>query len=361
MIKNIQILRFFAAMAVVIHHAIPPVFNSQAYANLGPAWRFLVEMSFIGVDIFFVISGTIMAHSIRKLPLQHRFGQTARRFFLHRLVRIYAGWWPFFIIYAVAYVALGSRNEKNLLNSFFLIPQSLSLNLLPITWTLSFELYFYTVLAFLLFFPVRILKPAILIGALLVGASTIYFFVNDLYKPQRFGDVTLLHEFFLFPLTIEFAAGFLVYHFVMKNQRSSLWPWVAIAVVFGMLASYYQLTANFLHPSGMAGFHYAPQRALLVGGASTGLVACALLLPSSDKWFMNVLAKLGDASYATYLGHIAVLSALSILVVRFTHVTSLPLPFYPFALIAVLAYSWLHYFWIERPLYGWMKRSLSAD
>ena len=313
MIKNIQILRFFAAFAVVVHHAKPPIFNSPAHENLGSIWRVFVEMSFAGVDIFFVISGAIMAHSILNLPLMPRLGQAALRFYLNRLARIYAGWWPFFVVYGLAYVALGSRNEKALVSSFFLIPQSLNLNLLPITWTLSFELYFYTVLAFLLLFPRRVLKPAILICGTVVAISTLYFFLNDLYKPQRFGDVTMLHEFFLFPLTIEFAAGFFLYHFFRQSPDRSLWPWMMVTIVFGILATQYQLTAVFMHPSGMAGFHYAPQRVLLVGGASVGLVACALLFTSSDGWFARKLAKLGDASYATYLGHIAVLYALSML------------------------------------------------
>lgn len=301
-----------------------------------------------------------MAHTIQNLPLQAEFGKTALRFYTHRLARIYAGWWPFFVIYCIAWVVLGSRNEKNLLNSFFLIPQSLNLNLLPITWTLSFELYFYTVLGILLLFPRRFLQPAVLASGLFVAISTIYFFITDLYQPRRFSVVTILHEFFLFPLILEFAAGFLIFHFVAKHKSAQAWwPWAMSALGLGVAAIYYQLHADLLHPSGLAGFHHAPQRVLLVGGASVCLVAFALIAPAAKGSLVNLTAKLGDASYSMYLGHIAVLSVFSLLANRVTLFQKFPLTYYGAAIVAVLVYSWVHYSLVERPLYRWMKRRLA--
>ena len=92
MLLNIQFLRFVAAMLVVLYHTAAQVPDSPSAAHglfaLGQA------IGFAGVDIFFVISGFIMAFTT--------FDQGGRRasagFARRRLTRIFSGHWPFFVL-----------------------------------------------------------------------------------------------------------------------------------------------------------------------------------------------------------------------------------------------------------------------
>ncbi|MEG2469338.1 MAG: acyltransferase family protein, partial [Comamonas sp.] len=92
MIKNIQILRFIAAIWVVLFHG---TFVGMFF-DIAPWINFFINWGYAGVDIFFVISGVIMAHSTKNTPHTPR---TAGTFFLIRLSRIYTGWWPVMLLY----------------------------------------------------------------------------------------------------------------------------------------------------------------------------------------------------------------------------------------------------------------------
>ena len=149
MLKNIQTLRFFAALWVLLHHLQPPVTPFK----LGILPDAVTSLGFAGVDLFFVISGLIMAETTRNLLPSWR---TATRFLVQRFGRIYIGWWPFFALYLWGAWQSGRiRPDVNLWGSFWLWPQDMMYYLLPITWTLSFELYFYVAVACLIAFNRR--------------------------------------------------------------------------------------------------------------------------------------------------------------------------------------------------------------
>lgn len=87
-VDNIQILRFFAAFWVAFYHAGAHVLN--------PGWSGIILLvqntGFVGVDIFFAISGAIMYRSTQSVrPGLH----STERFIAIRFARIYTGWWIF--------------------------------------------------------------------------------------------------------------------------------------------------------------------------------------------------------------------------------------------------------------------------
>lgn len=58
MIKSLQAGRFFAAMAVVLHHASVSV---TAFVDQVPSrFEAIAEYGYLGVDFFFVLSGFII-------------------------------------------------------------------------------------------------------------------------------------------------------------------------------------------------------------------------------------------------------------------------------------------------------------
>ena len=72
------------------------------------------------------------------------------------------------------------------------------------------------------------------------------------------------------------------------------------------------------------------------------------------------MARLGDASYAIYLSHLLVLISFYFIVLRLRIPFSFRIPLYASVLAAVVVYSWLHFRWIERPLYRGMRHRIHS-
>lgn len=322
-----------------------------------PRWlSALQKAGFAGVDIFFVISGAIMALTTRAAAPSVKAGL---RFLLVRYARIYTGWWPFFVIYLLAFHWRGPLGEKELVGSFFLFPMGLQKYILPIVWTLSFELYFYTIIGLLLPFARRIQIAALATAAAFMLIFTIWSAQQGFYTAARFHETWPLHQFIALPLISEFLAGFLLCEWVHRHKPTRVWPWLVGAVVLFVCAVYYQ---KFLvvGDSGLEGYHYSHWRALLLGGFASCLVCAALI---SKPWFGapgRAMSRLGDASYAIYLSHIVILSGMSLFYTRIGWPVSLKAPGYFFMLAAIVGYSYLHFRWIERPIYSASRKYIDG-
>src|SRR6185369_11737463 len=139
MFKNIQMLRAVAAAMVLLYHAVP---HYQAMGGASLLFIKAASTGFAGVDIFFVISGFVAAHSTLD---KARTVSNAWVFAKRRLLRIYLGYWPFFglTLALTGVYAPRALDEMDLISSFFLTRIELKSLLLFVTWSLSFELLFY--------------------------------------------------------------------------------------------------------------------------------------------------------------------------------------------------------------------------
>ena len=143
-------LRAIAALLVIMHHVLPH------YKEMGGdlhAIYMISEWGFLGVDIFFVISGFIMAYTTFH---KERNLMNAKSFFKHRLFRIYLGYWPFFFVMLFTLYITNKDQLSNLdiIGSFFLTNADMFQLILPVSWSLSYELYFYLLFLFTFFFSV---------------------------------------------------------------------------------------------------------------------------------------------------------------------------------------------------------------
>lgn len=345
MIANIQVLRFVAAFWVVLLHASP---NIPAQC----AWlRTLSSAGFFGVDIFFVISGAVMAENTRPLVSG---AQTAMRFIALRFSRVYAGWWPFFFLYAIVFRA--DLAQKNLLGSLILAPIGLLAYLTPVVWTLSLELYFYLVLGAVLGLPRARPSQAVAIWGAVVLAYSSWAYAQKLFTPSRFNDMSLLHSFFFSPLVLEFVAGFLLCNALRQRPSTMVWPWALLSLAMGTLATVYQHTGNLV-ASGLAGFFHWPERAILLGATACGLVACAILMPPWQGGLSKIMQWLGNASYTLYLGHMLVFQLFYLVLHRTGWIDwAGAFVWYFVSLAVVLISSALHYCFVEHPLHRAARR-----
>lgn len=347
MIEYIQILRFIVAIWVAIFHG---TFFGM-FIDVAPWMSFVINLGYAGVDIFFIISGVIMAHSTKNTPSGARHAGT---FLLIRFSRIYIGWWPVMLLYIIFFkMAHQLSPQVNLQASFFLYFTELSELINVVTWTLMFELYFYTIISFSLLFQERHRQFFLKI------LFTILLLMNIYLLMVRSADVNnsepnWIHMFYVAPITAEFFMGYFLYHYT-KNHFSPSWKtWGGIAVALMALATY--LMPNFAnHPYGLANFYYWPERTVLMGSAALALVGMALKLPSPRNKIALMLTKFGGCSYAIYLLHILAFNIMIFLLPWDDFNSNYRIIFTLVTMVVLLLVSAMYYHWVEHPAYNFFS------
>ena len=354
-IVNVQILRFFAAFWVAFYHSKYFV-NGQADILALPRFlRFIQNAGFVGVDIFFVISGAIMALTTYALPNTPR---NSARFLSIRFARIYTGWWPLFPLYWIGAMLSHNLKDKWFFASLLLLPVNLPHYITGILWTLSFELYFYCLVALLILAPLHWRHRIFGVALAGVATLTIWATTQGYFTPARQAEAWPVFGFIFFPLVAEFIAGFLLYRWVRSRQPRRVLPWALGALCFFLTATAYQ--THIAGPQGihLEGFFAAPARALFVGGFAVCLLACALIAKPWLGRAGRAFSHLGDASYAIYLSHIVVMLAATKLLQAVGWSQRIYTPTLVILLTAVLAFSALYHRKIEHPLYQWVRKRI---
>ncbi|MCO4094826.1 MAG: acyltransferase [Acidovorax sp.] len=139
-----------AAFMVFCYHALP---QYKAMGGASDVFARFAAVGFAGVDVFFVISGFVAALTTLD---KERTAANAMQFLKRRVLRIYLGYWPFFglalLVFWQSGFALGSLD---LLGSFFLASVDMPRLLLYVSWSLTYELIFYGLVAATFAFPAR--------------------------------------------------------------------------------------------------------------------------------------------------------------------------------------------------------------
>jgi len=150
MIENIQILRGFAAINVVLFHIILTALTYNQTANL---LLLLGNFGSSGVDIFFVISGFIItyAQSVNKKKISE--------FLVLRFIRIVPLYWFLTFVFSILFFFFSSYFRERTISlelffySIFFI-SNISLTVPPVIipgWTLEYEMIFYLLFSISLF------------------------------------------------------------------------------------------------------------------------------------------------------------------------------------------------------------------
>lgn len=170
----LDLVRFFAAMSVVIYH----------YTNTSFGYfSMFSQFGYLGVPIFFIISGYVIALSANN--------RTALQFAVSRFTRLYPAYWASiaFTIAVVTYLTDISFSLKQiianltLLNSYARIP-----NIDGIYWTLQKELQFYgcvfLLIAFNVFSKIKIWLTLWLVLTILFLLFQQPFFMGWFISPE---------------------------------------------------------------------------------------------------------------------------------------------------------------------------------
>ncbi len=284
-IEGIQYLRGIAALMVVFFH-------SRSYFSEVPAWS---HVGARGVDIFFVISGFIMAYTTRHAGAWPAVND-ALEFLTKRIIRIVPMYWIALLWTSRAYwfhwitgptplfdAASLTPEMKSIFMDFLFIPH-LSIDedeqgeVFPILiqgWTLNYEMFFY------LLFGVALLHAR----SRLLTSSAVLVVLFIIGKTFKFHDVPSL--FYTSGSLIQFVIGIVIYEVYMKTRTMTISPRaVVVFLVFGSMLLFSGSKVNDK----------------LVMGIAAGLIVWASI-HAFTHLRVRSLRILGDASYAIYLFH----------------------------------------------------------
>ena len=334
-LDNVQVLRAIASVMVVIYHATRIVSDRDPGTAL-PVWN----TGQAGVDIFFVISGLVMALSV------DRPGHASwRTFAFRRITRIVPMYWLATsiklaaVLLAPALLTHASFDWWHVIASYLFIParnpEGVVYPLLYVGWTLNFEMLFYVLFALALAFRVALLPFLTLSILSLVALGSL-----------RSGDwpaaATLLS-----PLLLEFLAGVGLGKFASKfmaGEAQLHWGSllsIAVASALVMLAA-------------PAGTDQSVWRVAWWGLPSVGIVFVAMRARAQPQ---KIWLDAGNASYVIYLFHGFILSAFGALLSRMADT----LPFeISWVVLSVLA-SCILGVWINRYLEDPLTKRLNAS
>lgn len=277
--QSIQLLRAVAALIVVVFHS-KSAFGPEDRLTLW-WWPGISDHGAMGVSLFFVISGFIIAHTLdqnnRNSNKNHKIN--VANFVWRRIFRIY----PLYIIVMSAGLAtfawrgwfkgdIEALGLSGMIASFLIVPMKPFPFWNP-GWTIEHELLFY------------------LIAALVTPLFGLYFLALLMVSLGIIGFWVTFWDFHLFTdAQFYFGAGIVAY----LTRHTNL----PVAAMIAMLL----LSVAYAHLYGFFGFPYQFRSLAFAFGFAALIVACMQL--EARGWRVPRLAvAIGDASYSLYLWH----------------------------------------------------------
>lgn len=362
MLINIQFLRMLAAMLVVFYHISARVRISGV--EQGNLLEVMNAIGFAGVDIFFVISGFIMAHT----SFAARGPSDAWAFLRRRVARIYSGYWPFFLLALAVFAWADPQFLKNakLFESAILWPAWPVL--ISVSWTLTFEVLFYLLFTLIICITGR-RRSLLLLGLFLSMFAVLLYsqFVRHAFDPGYLESMNTAETLILSPYWLEFLGGALLAGWL---RRADDWeaPMKKNHWNFFLLTSGWALFLfggwinNHFYGGALEQGYAVVHRVLIFGAPSLMILAGVVRLDQNGQRAplrFSLLA--GGASYAIYLSHGLILVGMQKL--GFNEYadsldSSVAQILYLAVAAGILGYSVLHFRLIERPLHKLFKRAL---
>nr|WP_310617553.1 acyltransferase [Pantoea cypripedii] len=328
MINNIQFLRALAAIMVVAYH------SSDIVSKYGFEFNGFLDVGYwgaFGVDIFFVISGYIMA------MIDDEKHKTPYKFAMDRIIRIVPVYW----VLTSLIIAMQALIPSVFRDSIYEAPQNIASLLfvsehlgykyptLYVGWTLELEMFFYATFTACLFIKGKASK--------LVVLSTV---------------ITVLSVFSVIkPVAMEFVFGILVYYLskMISIRNTSKLP---SSIFFLVVLTAFWCLFYFDIPSERESI----LRPLQAGLVSFFVVISAIICRDMRS---NIFTRIGDASYSLYLIQVFTIPLIAKVILKAKVITNGYLVFGTSIFFTVVV-GWLFYYLFEKRLVSCLRKLTSA-
>ena len=352
---NVNLLRAFAALSVLVYHVIE-LYPWKSFPVEGPLLWF--RIGWLGVDLFFVISGFVITLSASQLF--EKYGDKFHHVYLRRrIARIL----PLYFLTGFLFVLFC---EPAILKNLGLLFKNLIYHLLfihnldPVThgaidgpnWSVGVEMQFYLLMMFSIRFLVRLHPGVILLVFILTSWTwrTLVFFYCQRLNLDDFNRFFLSTQI---PGCLDaFGFGIFLCRMILDREqrffppdsiRRNPWLWMAAAVLIAWLTfALFWSSPNYWQSWWMAIFWRTGAAMTFFTVLATAVWLVSLI--KLNKFIFKPLWYLGEISYGIYLWHILVIRNLG----EIKAFTALEFLLWTlFFTIALSAFSW-HF--VERPL-----------
>jgi len=300
----LQVYRGIAAVLVVLTHGNSILSRELNQDGLLQIFHF----GWIGVDFFFVLSGFIIFYIH-----QYDIGKPdkLKPFIFKRFIRVYPLYWS--ILGIKILLSLFNNNKDNIyqrsadeiIKAVLLIPQHRSIvesSFIGVSWTLSYEVFFYSIFALLIFKNTKISRS--IIFAWLIGIILNLFNLLPISK-------NFLLNFIFNEHNLEFVLGCLAAYTISKYKFKFATSLI-YASIFLLIVSVINTKYRDFDVSGISSLiGYGIPFMLLIIGSVYLEISKTINVPP-------ILIYLGNASYSVYLTHGFFLSSASKIFTKFT-------------------------------------------
>jgi peptidoglycan/LPS O-acetylase OafA/YrhL len=335
-LREVDLLRFLAALAVLLYHYTGTIGGPWRQDNAREIFSpvsALTQFGYLGVELFFLISGFVILMSV--------WGRSMADFTISRIIRLYPAYWFAVLLIGALYLTTGEGRGKpeNIIPNLTMFQQGMGVqNASGVFWTLWTEMHFYALISILVLAGVTYQRCVTFMAAWTVLAV----FAQE--TGTKVLQALLIPEYAPY-----FVAGMAFYLIHRFGPSLLLWGFAA----FSWAASIrHALPIGTSEPYNIAPVDAWPALPILITliYAVMALVATGRLRRLNWRGF----ATLGCLTYPTYLIHYEVAPPLA----RLLH-PALPYWAATAAIAAiVLAAAYLIHRLIERPLSRWLKPRL---
>ncbi|THV63131.1 acyltransferase family protein [Chryseobacterium candidae] len=330
-LNNIQILRGISALLVCCFHFRDTInFPGSAIGDI------LFKKGSIGVPVFFIISGFIMAFTTQKINFSTNSFQQITLFYKRRVIRIV----PLYYLLTLAAMIPGGSfllyfygdGLYELTHSLLFLPTRKGFPVLFLGWSLNFEMFFYLIFGLSLFF-----------------------------KEKRYYFIVV---FFILTTILGYSIHFDSPY--LKMVTNSLNLYFVVGIIFALLLNKHTVSkkwAAIVSVIGITSFILVLLSIIPIGNDWVKLAIISTFVFSFltfDYVFHfegnKFLIFLGDISYSLYLSHPFV----EIVLKRFKIEGYLNIPFFLLKIVLVIIVASLLYYFIEKRVTHYLKIKLKA-
>ncbi len=363
-------LRACAILLVLGRHSLRPFISEDAYQTVVAAGPIdltpLVMNGWIGVDLFFVLSGFLIGRQAWR-------GDSVRRFWFKRVTRILPAYWVCLGIVAIGMTAAGSwpASGADFLAHVVMLQDYTGSVFVPSFWSLGAEEKFYLLAPLLVFVlarrEARSWQGAALFGLWMLPVVWRVAAVNDLTGAISYAAYFPLYRS-PFHLTCEsLVLGFAIAWMSRQTWSSRISRPIREALFWGGVAGvlYWLAPSLILHRIDAYTIVLAPA---LIGLCFGAMVLAAVSGPGSYSAIVGraMWRPLATGSYTLYLTHMMVLPVAAALATR-----AVPLgdgaslaarwvAFVPWYLVLTALSAYLLHRYVERPVLQWRDRRLQT-
>jgi peptidoglycan/LPS O-acetylase OafA/YrhL len=335
-LHEVDLLRFLAAMAVVLYHYTGGnggAFKDETARDLFTPVSKITQFGYLGVELFFLISGFVILMSV--------WGRGLADFAVSRITRLYPAYWFSVALIGAIYLTtgLGRGRPEDLIPNLTMFQRGMGVtDVSGVFWTLWVEMHFYALIA------------------LLVVAGTTYrnclAFMATWSVLAIFADETgneTLKNLLIPSYAPYFVAGMAFYLIHRFGSNLLLWGIAAFSWAVSIRHAVPAATGKPYHIAPADAWPAAP---VIVTATYAVMALVAIGALRRLRW--RFFATLGALTYPTYLIHYELGPLIG-------HAIYPDIPRWPATAVivaAVLAAAYLIHRFVERPAAAWLKPRL---